>query len=263
MPIIKCKTEEEIRQVKDYLGSDYLKVPYLYTNLYKYGIGNENVEVWAEIKDNQINGVYLRYFTCLHFYTKDVNYSQYSFLKFVEQNNPKVIMVEDTFGERIKPLLNAYLLSREYTFQYGLGKSEYSNLAGYADREDIEEIAELLMIDRIYQEMYTKEALLNQLLERFDAGYGKCCIIRKDGRIVANFSINGENNKFIFLGSLIVHPEYRNMGFGAIVLKYLCKYAQDKRIDCLAFVAEDNVASLELHKKNALSVGMIYKFRKS
>lgn len=263
MSIIKCKTEEDIQQVKNYLGGDYLKVPYLYTNLYKYGTGNANVEVWTDFTDSQINGVYLRYFTCLHFYTKDSNYPHNSFLEFVEQNNPNVIMLEDTFGECIRPFLKLYLLSREYTFQYDLGKSEYSNLAGYADRKDIEEISELLMIDSIYQEMYTKEALLNQLLERFDAGYGKCCIIRRDGRIVANFSINGENDKFIFLGSLIVHPEYRNMGFGAIVLKYLCKYAQDKRIDCLAFVAEDNVASLELHKKNALSIGMIYKFRKS
>lgn len=263
MPIIKCKTENGLRKAKEYLNPDYIRVPYLYTNLYKYGIGNANVEMWIDIMNDQIQGIYLRYFTSLHFYTKDSNYSEYPFLKFVEQHNPEVIMIEDTFGERIRHFLKSYLLSREYTIRYDLDNSEYSGFVGYAGRKDIKEIAELLMSDHIYQEMYTKEALYIQLLERFDEGYGKCCIIRKNGKIVASFSINGENDKFIFLGGLIVHPRYRHMGLGGIVLKHLCKYAQDKGVECLSFVARDNVASLELHKKiNALPVGMIYKFRK-
>lgn len=263
MSIIKCKTVEDIQQVNDYVGIDFIKVPYLYTNLYKYGVGNANVNVWFDQIDNQIKGVYLRYFTCLHFYTKDNDYPLRVFLEFVEQLNPEVIMVEDTFGKRIQPFLYSYFLTREYTVRFDLNIAEYSDFAKFACREDLEEIAELLMLEKIYQEIYTKETLYDQLTERFDAGYGKCCIIKKDKKIVANYSVNGENDKFVFLGSLIVHPNYRHMGFGGIVLKHLCKYASDKRLECLCFIAEDNVASLELHKKiNALPIGMIYKFRK-
>ncbi|MGI6757907.1 MAG: GNAT family N-acetyltransferase [Bacteroidaceae bacterium] len=263
MSITKCKNEEDLLRVKVYLGSDYLKVPYLYTNLYKYGTGNTNVEVWFDINEEQMRGIYLRYFNCLHFYTKETNYSQKSFLEFTGQINPEVIMTEAAFGGRIRPFTKSYSLTREYSIRCDPDRAEYSNLAGYAVRQDIEEIAELIMMDRIYQEIYTEESLYNQLIERFDAGYGKCCIIRRDGKIVANYSINGENDKFIFLGSLIVHPDYRNMGFGSILLKHLCKYAQEKDLECLCFIAENNVKSLELHKKNnALPVGMIYKFRK-
>ena len=53
------------------------------------------------------------------------------------------------------------------------------------------------------------------------------------------------------------------MGLGGIVLRHLCKYALDKGVDCLCFIAEDNIASLELHNKlNAQPIGMIYKARK-
>lgn len=263
MAIKKCKTEEDIRQVEEYLGSDYLKVPYLYSNLYSYGIGNSNVEVWADIMCGQINGIYLRYFTCLHFYTKNSDYPEISFLQFVEQLNPEVIMLQETFGKVIQSFLELYLLSRGYIVQQDLGNAEYSNMVGYANRNDIKEITELLMDDPIYQKIYTKENLYSQLLERFDAGYGKCCIIRKDGKIVANYSVNSENDKFVFLGSAIVHPNYRRMGLGGLIKKYLDKYALDKGIECLGLIEEDNVASLELNKKmNTSSIGMIYKFIK-
>ncbi|MGB4205609.1 MAG: GNAT family N-acetyltransferase [Bacteroidales bacterium] len=263
MPIIKCYTEEEIRAVKDYLGSDYLKVPYLYTNLYKYGVGNDNVDVWIDKTSERINGVYLRYFTCLHFFTREDNYSKNSFIEFVKDNNFEVIMLEETFGEKIQSFLQSYTLTREYTIKYDIENSEYSDIVCYAEREEIEEIAELLMNDQIYQEIYTKESLYNQLLERFDAGYGKCSIIKKDGKIVANASINGENDRFAFIGSNIVHPEFRRMGFGTKVLNHLLKYVQSKELECLCYIVDNNFASLELHKNmNALPVGMIYKFRK-
>lgn len=263
MPIIKCYTEEEIRAVKDYLGSDYLKVPYLYTNLYKYGVGNDNVDVWVDIKSEQIKGVYLRYFTTLHFYTKANNYNKQEFLGFIRQLNPNVIMVEDNLGKEIHPMLMSYKLIREYTIKYDLSASKCSDLVSFAEREEIEEVAELLMKDQIYQEIYTKAILYNQLLERFDAGYGKCSIIKKEGKIVANASINGENDRFAFIGSIIVHPEYRRLGLGAKVVNHLIKYVQNKDLECLCYIVDNNYASLEMHKNmNALPVGMIYKFRK-
>lgn len=263
MDIIKCKTAQHIQQVKDYIGSDYVKVPYLYTNLYKYGVGNANVDVWIDKVFDGINGVYLRYFTCLHFFTKDSNYSNNRFVEFVQNNNFDVIMLEDSFGEQVHSILQSYILTREYTFKYDLNNSEYSNQAEFAIKEDFEEIAELLIQDQIYKDIYTKDTLYIQLLERYNAGYGKCCIIRRDEKIVASLTINGENDKFAIVGSLIVHPEYRKRGFGGIVLKYLCKYVGDKGVECLAFLAEDNTATLELHKKiNAYPIGMIYKYRK-
>lgn len=105
MTFAKCTCYSDILQAKDYIARDYVKVPYLYTNLYKYGTGNENVEVWVHRGNGQIFGVYLRYFTCLHFYTKQDDYPASLFAAFVERNDPDVVMADDKYGEVIRPFM--------------------------------------------------------------------------------------------------------------------------------------------------------------
>ncbi len=263
MSIVKCKTEEDIRKVKKYIGSDYTKVPYLYTNLHSYGIGNTNIEVWYDDIEGKVNAVYLRYFTCLHFYTQDNDYPKKSFLKLVQCIKPQVIMLDDIFGKKALSSLELYSLTRQYLIKHDTVVSDYSKLVSFAEREDIHKIAELLIQDRVYQEIYTRKELEQQLFERFDAGYGKCCIIKIDGEIVANYSINGENDKFAFCGSLIVQPEHRRKGLAQLVRQNLFKYVQNKGLECFSFIGEDNIASLKLSKKmNSTIVGEIYKLHK-
>lgn len=57
-------------RILEYIGDQYLQVPFFYMNLKQYGTTNENVIVWADMVDGQLLGAYLQYYDCLHFFTK-------------------------------------------------------------------------------------------------------------------------------------------------------------------------------------------------
>jgi len=51
--IIQCN-KDNISQVFEYIGDDYEKCLYLYIDLVKYGIENENFNIWIQYSDNEI-----------------------------------------------------------------------------------------------------------------------------------------------------------------------------------------------------------------
>ena len=68
----KISTKDEAASAIAYLGDDYLKVPYLYVNLIKYGTGTENIVTFADKLDNgKISALFMLYYDCIHFYSKD------------------------------------------------------------------------------------------------------------------------------------------------------------------------------------------------
>lgn len=67
--------DSTIIEIKSYIGEDYKKVPYLYSNLAAIDRNNPNIKIWIEKNSmGDIIAIFLLYHTCLHFYSREEKY---------------------------------------------------------------------------------------------------------------------------------------------------------------------------------------------
>lgn len=274
---MRMGNKHSYQTIIDYIGESYSDVPYLYTNLVQYEVENKNsnVHVWLDINGSTeatIQGVYLRYFNCLHFFTRLTDYPTQRLLHSIESTAPSVIMLDKYIGESIaNKISHSYLFTKEITYYHpcnSITEMIFHNdfQVEFAKREDILEIVRLLLIEKLFQSVYTFDELTSQLSERFDDGYGRLFLIRDrnaDNKVVAAAGINGENDKFIFHGSLVTHPGYRKRGFAKQLLSAIISHAANRGKPDMAFITSDNVVSQRLHEDMGFRpISMIYKFTK-
>ena len=217
--------EKEIEQILTYIGENYKSTPYLYVNIIKYGLGTKKVNAWIDQSNNGcIEGIYLLYYDCIHFYTNDItNYPIDRLVDFINNHRHRVIMLQGDIGDRINDTLETYYSERNHVIDMdkcGLESRDY--MSEIAKREDIPEIVDLLMNDPEYINVYNYNVLLEQMLERYDGGFSRYFIVKMDNRVVATCSTYGEVDGFALVGGTIVHPEYRRRGFAGDVENYAC-----------------------------------------
>ena len=262
--LIRVSTQNEIQEIIQYIGPKYKTTPYLYVNTIKYGVGTDNVCAWIDRNDvDQIEGVYLLYYDCIHFYTNDVaGYPISKLIEFIHNTNHKVIMLQGDIGERVKSELSMYYYERNHVIDMdkcGLEDREYKS--EIANREDIDDIVELLMADPEYINVYDKQILSNQLHDRFDGNFSRFFIVRMDGKVVATCSTYGEVPGFALVGGTIVHPDYRRRGLASDVENYACAVLEEEGKSRVGFVNYNNTASLALHERiGAFSIASLAKF---
>lgn len=259
-----CK-DQDIKMIKDYIGEKYKMTPYLYANAMAYGKGTDHVRTWIdENQAGEIEGIFLMYFDCLHFFTNiDDIYPVEKFLNAKELLSPKVIMVMDSFGKRLTGYLqNNFELERNYVIDMdlvGIENKEYKSVI--AKREDIEQIVHLMISDHEYVNVYDKDVLRSQLYERFDNNFSRYFVLYQDGKVVATCSTYGEVPGFALVGGVIVHPDYRRRGYAADVENFACHVLLSEGISKVGFVNFNNTASLALHEKlGAKSISILNKF---
>ena len=262
----KIVSQNEIQTAVDYIGTDYKITPYMYVNLIKYGLGTDNVTSWLDLNEKgEIDGVYLLYYDCLHFYTKNVEeYPVERLLGFIKTTDHKVLMLQGAIGDRIDSNFPSYYSERNYVIDMDkVGLEEREFLSEIAKREDISEIVDLLMADPEYMDVYDRDVLSKQLHDRFDDDFSRYIVVKMDGKVVATCSTYAEVPGFAIISGVIVHPEYRRRGLAADVELYACKILEDDKKSRVGFVNFNNTASLALQKKlGAFDVGVLAKLVK-
>lgn len=264
--LIRVKRQEEIDEIVNYIGTAYKETPYLYVNVIKYGLGTNNVFTWIDRNGaNQIDGVYLLYYDCIHFFTHNtIDYPVERLLNFIHSTNHRVIMLQGSIGDRIEHELLPYYSERNHVIDMdnvGLENKEYRSII--AQRDDISEIVDLLMSDPEYISVYDRQVLSNQIYDRFDSGFSRYFIAKMDGKIVATCSTYGEVPGFSLVGGVIVHADYRRRGLAGDVENFACHVLSKENISRVGFVNYHNTASLSLHEKlGAYSVATLAKFVK-
>ncbi|MBR4750819.1 MAG: GNAT family N-acetyltransferase [Thermoguttaceae bacterium] len=262
----RITTVEEIKDAISYIGERYKSTPYLYVNILKYGLGTENVVAWFDKnKNNQIDGIYLLYYDCIHFYTNDLEgYPIEKLLDFADETAHKVIMLQGEIGNRVERAFQTYYSERNYVIDMdkcGLEDRVYQSQI--AEREDIPQIVDLLMADPEYINVYDRNVLSKQLFDRFDGNFSRFFVVKMDGKIVATCSTYGEVPGFALVGGVIVHPDYRRRGLAGDVENYACHILNNEHISRVGFVNFHNAASLALHEKlGAFSIAVLAKFVK-
>lgn len=261
--IKQCKTIDDVNRIINYIGDKYKTTPYVYANVSKYGLGTANVKAWID-EEQEILGIYLLYFDCLHFFTTESD--KYDVSKIINMHGeylPKVLMVNGQIGERLERLFDdKYSIERNHVIDMdsvGIAPREY--LSYIARREDIPGIVDLLLSDKEYYTIYSKDILLAQMLERYDDDFSRYFVVKKDGVIAATCSTYGETDNFALVGGVIVHPDFRRQGLAADVENYACHVLDKEGKSRVGFVNFLNTASLNLHEKiGAKSISSLYKF---
>lgn len=262
--IYRCLETRLFEEAFNYISEDYRTTPYLYINMMKYGITNPNVKIWIDREDAKPCGIYLQYYDCLHFFTKQNDtYSCERFLDMLSECKPKVFMVQSTFGDRIESSVSkAFQVEKNYTLDLQLSSHRKQDpRVQLAVREDIEKIAALMLADAGFKNIYTRDILVAQLKARYDDKFSRFFIIQQDGEIVAVYSSYGETDDMVLLNGLLVHPQYRRQGLAHTIIQHACYILGKEKETGISFVNYKNIASLELHKKVGVSfIGSMYKF---
>ena len=264
--LISVTKVQEIAEIIKYIGQDYKATPYLFVNVSKYGLGTSNIHTWIDRNEaGMIKGIYLVYYDCIHFYTKDIEgYPIERLVSFIHDTDHKVLMLQGSIGDRIDRCFPTYYSERNHVIdmdRVGLEEREYVSVIG--TRDDIPEIVELLMADPEYINVYDKDVLLKQMLDRYDGNFGRYFVAKLDGKVVATCSTYGEVPGFALVGGVIVHPDYRRRGLAGDVEKYACHVLEKEGVSRVGFVNFHNTASLALHEKiGAFSIAVLAKFVK-
>lgn len=243
-----------ISQIKDYIGIDYGKVPYLYSNLSVYSPENPSVKAWIEKdKVGEIIAVFLLYHTSLHFYCRQERYIGSMLCELMSQYAINTVMLPHDKVELLSCFPSSdwnYDTDYILLLQNELSNPNYSSLLVKSE-DEISDIVRLLMQDPLYSNSYTIDQLESQLKERWRAGYGKIFRYRESGKVVGCIAITGESDRFIFTGCLMVDPAHRREGVANELVKACNSYSYTINKDRLCFVGVENKASMKLHEKYA------------
>ena len=251
-------------RILEYIGDDFKCTPYLYINIKRYGVSDPNVKVWIDSDGAHISGVYLMYYDCLHFYTKESGaYPHEVFLSMLTECRPKVFMVQRQFGDRLEPgafgsfkLIKTHLVALQMSSH---GKRD--DRVQLVERKDLREIAALMLTDRSRAATYEQDILVAQLEARYDDQFSRSFVLRQDGAAAAVYSTYGETDKVVMLGGLITLPQYRRQGLARAVMEHVYSVVGSETATGISLIDCTNGPSIELHKKTGFSFfSSIYKF---
>lgn len=250
--ILKKCSVEEIQKTLDYIGDDRLLCFYLYMDVLECGIEDEGLGLWTSEKDGEIQAVMYQYYDCLHLFgreecpVKDV-------LAVIGEINPKVIVSSEANIAALKEHLdeNQYIYELNHIITTDVLMKENPAIEiKHATKEDVPEIAAMMMKDHIYSEVYSYEKLCSDLTRRLESGFGRLFIIRdENGRLVCADATNAETEDLAVIGGLVTDPEMRGRGLGAAMTASVWNRMLKEGKRGLAFLLDDNEKTINLHKK--------------
>ena len=215
-----CNEEDESRII-DYIGDDYHKCLYLYLDYIRYGSTNSNVNVYIQENDSKINLLVLIYYTGMHVFSKNMDFNLQELVELIKEKNPYMICGEKEIIFKISSEI------KDYNVEYGWVKcldqsvAEDANSIRSANRDDFEQITNLLLSDEGIGASYTFDRLYSQLLELYETKYGRNYVLEDNGEIIAHVSTGAENDKVAIMTDLIVNPNYRHQGIGYKMCRHI------------------------------------------
>lgn len=223
--ITECN-EDNVHQVFDYIGQDYEKCLYMYIDLVKYGIKNENFKVWIQYDDeNNICGIISQYFKGIQIYSKSYNIIPDEMISFIKSRNPDIIT---GMKEAMLQIKEGFLDYHEVQSNIGrLNELTYpSNPEAYtASVDELEEITELVYEDENLGMIYTFEQLYEQFHSRLQDNFGRNVIVRDEdtNEIVCHAATSAELPELAVITGVITSPDYRGKGYSKGILAAICE----------------------------------------
>ena len=220
--IVECN-EGNIKQVFEYIGDDYEKCLYLYIDLKKYGLSNENFRVWIQFDGDEICGLISQYHNGIQIYSKNHDLIYEEIIDFINQKNPTVI---SGMGDILIPIRDEFPdYSETLGFVAKLTELEYpSDSNAYtAPMDELDEIAKLLVQEDNLGKHTGYDLLYHQLCERKRDNFGRNVISRdENNNIICHAATYAELPELAVVSGVMTSFEYRGKGFSKATLAALC-----------------------------------------
>lgn len=231
------------------------KCLYLYCNVLKYGIGNENFKIFLEEASGDVIGVYFE--DSVHILAE--NGISDSILQFLEGNKPRAI-----FSSAIIKELQQYdeELTGVYRLQKELFKTRFIHGIKQLGADDMEMLTEFLFEhSEEYRKTYDKEKLEKQLTERLETRYCRYFGKFEDEMLIGCAFTKAETNDIMIVGGILVSPICRGLGIGRELCFQKGVIACQESKTAYCFIDDLNYVSIQLHTGVGYKkVGNIYKY---
>ncbi len=232
--IIEC-TAADIESVFDYVGEDYGKCLYIYIDLKKYGIDDENFNVWIQYNENKdICAIISEYYGGIQIYSKKQDFILEEIVDFIIDKSPKVLFAIKPIIDKIKGSLPEYeqetgIVGELVKLEYPPNKDAYS-----APMEELEEIVRIIAEDEGIGKPYGFDSLYEQYCERKKDNFGRNFVLRdsESNEIICHAGTYAELPELAVIGGVITSVPYRGKGFSKETLSSLCDelLSENKRV---------------------------------
>ncbi len=249
--IVSCQKQDEAG-ILAYIGTDYPKCLYLYLDLLKYGTQSEHTDVYRIEEAGRIRAVLLRYYSCLHVYSKENDFDGAQIGTLLRRDRLTMVYCAAETAKRIQDSLPEQIqrhvsVTKGWVARIRRVDRAPRGLAVPAREEDFPQIARLIYEDADIGRSYRYEELAGQLLERNREGYARNLVIRGADRIMAHACTNAEQDGIAVVAELLVRAEYRRQGLASEIWRTLCAQLLQEGKEVFSFYYSEE--SRALHRK--------------
>ena len=232
--IVDCNNGS-IKSIFNYIGEDYGKCLYIYIDLKKYGLDDENFNIWIQYNENEeICAIISEYYGGIQIYSKQQNFIKEEIVDFINKKEPPVLFSIKPVIDSIKYSLPNYeqetgIVGELIELEYPPNKDVYS-----APIEEFEEIVKLIAEDEGIGKPYGFKSLYEQYCERKKNNFGRNFVLRNkdNNEIICHAGTYAELQELAVIGGVLTSPTYRGKGFSKETLSSLCEelLSENKRV---------------------------------
>ena len=234
--IVTCK-DEDVQTVFVFFFEDYGKCLYIFIDLKKFGLEDENFNVWIQYnEENDICAIISEYFGGIQIYSKDEDLLLEEIADFIKEKDTHVLFAIKPIIDRLKPLLPDYeqetgTVGELMELKYPPNPKAYS-----APLEELAEIVRIVADDEGIGKPYGYDSLYEQYTQRKEESFGRNFVLRDDdNEIICHAGTYAELPELAVIGGVITSVPYRGKGFSKETLSSLCKELKDENKRVFSF----------------------------
>lgn len=249
--IIKCTKDDESR-VLSYIGNSYPFCLYLYLDLLQYRMDSGIIDVYVQIENDTTVAVLLKYYSCLHVYSRTNDFVADELADFFVANHLTMLYSTAKTAERVYSALirksgNRATITKGWVAQIEKVDHEAKGLATAADEQDFRQIIQLIYEDEDIGRSYKLEELSKQLEERNKQGYARNLVIKQNNLVIAHACTNAELNGIAVVAELLVRKEYRKKGYASEIWREICSQLLSEGKEVYSFYYSNESRMLHKH----------------
>jgi predicted GNAT family acetyltransferase len=225
--------ENDKREIIELISSTIDNAFYIYIDLIKYGLDNENIDFFVYKKNEKIVSVMMLYHAGLQVFTIDMDESILEEMRKYISANQQIKQI--TGNSELLQKLNLPEEKYGYIETYFVERNKFDykriNLEKYtlkeATKEDIQKNVSFLMSDDYYKKRYNQKNMEEEMLDRFETNFGRCYYLEDKGKIIASIQTVVDTEGFAMSSLLLVDKTYR----GEHIAEFMVGMITDKVID--------------------------------
>lgn len=250
--MIKRCLQSDKDRILAYIGPDYPRCLYLYLDLLRYGIESETIEVYLQQEEDSITSVFLKYYSCLHVFSRDDRFDAAELADFFCEGRFSMLYCASRTAERVFAALPGSVKAKAavtngWVAQIRSVDKQPRGLAVPAKDKDFEQITRLIFDDEDIGRSYQYDALAKQLEERSREAYARNLVIRKDDLVIAHACTNAEMDGIAVVAELIVRKEYQRQGYASEIWRELCRELLSEGKEVYSFYFSKESQALHKH----------------